>query len=369
MVTGPEQPLLPEPLLPEPLLPEPLLMVDDLTVGIRSDRGVFNAVEAVSFSLAEGETLGLVGESGCGKSITALALMGLLPHPVARITQGRIGFDGAELTTLPDKARRRLRGDRLGMIFQEPMTSLNPVYRIGDQLVEAYRAHRPASPSEAWQEAVTMLDLVGIPAAKERARAYPHELSGGMRQRVMIAMAIICQPKLLIADEPTTALDVSTQAQILELLASLRREIGMAVLMITHDLGVVAEVADRVVVMYAGRVVEQADVFSLFRAPRHPYTAALLRSIPRLDGPDEAAEGEAEDERLLVIEGTVASPTNRPSGCSFRDRCPGQQPRCAEAVPGLVELGQAHQARCFFPVSDPEASPAVDAASAGNGKK
>jgi oligopeptide/dipeptide ABC transporter ATP-binding protein len=318
-----------------------LLAVDGLTVGIRGDRGSFEAVEEVTFELAEGETLGLVGESGCGKSITALALMGLLPHPVARVTAGSILFEGTELTTLPERARRRLRGDRLAMIFQEPMTSLNPVYRIGDQLVEAYRAHRSGSQGAAWKEAVTMLDMVGIPAARERARAYPHELSGGMRQRAMIAMALICRPKLLIADEPTTALDVSTQAQILELLASLRREIGMAVLMITHDLGVVAEVADRVAVMYAGRVVEQSDVFRLFRSPRHPYTAALLRSIPRLEG--------EEDERLLAIEGSVASPLDRPSGCSFRDRCPRQRPRCAEAVPPLTELGKDHEARCFFP--------------------
>jgi oligopeptide/dipeptide ABC transporter ATP-binding protein len=236
---------------------------------------------------------------------------------------------------------RHMRGDQLGMIFQEPMTSLNPVYKVGDQLVEALREHRPVGRGEAWREAVDMLDIVGIPAARDRASAYPHELSGGMRQRVMIAMALICRPKLLIADEPTTALDVSTQAQILDLLLSLKRDLGMAIMMITHDLGVVAEVADRVAVMYAGRIVETAGVFDLFRSPRHPYTDALLRSIPRLD---------SELDRLVAIEGTVASPLDRPSGCSFRDRCPRATNRCADAVPPLDTLTEGHQARCFFPV-------------------
>jgi oligopeptide/dipeptide ABC transporter ATP-binding protein len=319
-----------------------MLQVEDLTVGIRSDRGVFHAVEQVGFSVAEGEVLGLVGESGCGKSITALALMDLLPQPVARITGGRILLDGRDLATLSAKQRRRLRGDRLGMIFQEPMTSLNPVYRVGDQLVESLRAHRPQSQADAWRAAVEMLDRVGIPAAAQRARAYPHELSGGMRQRVMIAMALMCRPRLLIADEPTTALDVSIQAQILDLLMSLRRDFGMAILMITHDLGVIAEIADKVAVMYAGRIVEQADVFELFRAPRHPYSAALMRSIPRLDGADE---------RLITIDGTVAAPHQRPSGCSFRDRCPRAQQRCAQEVPALAELAEGHRARCFFPLS------------------
>jgi oligopeptide/dipeptide ABC transporter ATP-binding protein len=321
--------------------PTPLLVVEDLQVGIRSARGSFQAIEEVGFALGEGEVLGLVGESGCGKSITALAVMGLLPQPVARITAGHVWFDGIDLAALPDEQMRHMRGDRLGMIFQEPMTSLNPVYRVGDQLVEALREHRPLGRGEAWREAVAMLDMVSIAAARDRAHSYPHELSGGMRQRVMIAMALICRPKLLIADEPTTALDVSTQAQILDLLLSLKRELGMAILMITHDLGVVAEVADRVAVMYAGRIVETADVFELFRAPRHPYTDALLRSIPRLD---------SEQDRLVAIEGTVASPLDRPSGCSFRDRCPRARSRCADAVPPLDPLGPGHRARCFFPV-------------------
>jgi oligopeptide/dipeptide ABC transporter ATP-binding protein len=319
----------------------PLLLVEDLRVGIRSTRGAFDAIEEVGFALAEGEVLGLVGESGCGKSITALAVMGLLPQPVARIDAGSIWFDGTDLAALSNEQMRHIRGDRLGMIFQEPMTSLNPVYRVGDQLVEALREHRSLGRGDAWREAVDMLDLVGIPAARERARSYPHELSGGMRQRVMIAMALICRPKLLIADEPTTALDVSTQAQILDLMLSLKRELGMAIMMITHDLGVVAEVADRVAVMYAGRIVETADVFELFRSPRHPYTHALLGSIPRLD---------SEQGRLVAIEGTVASPLDRPSGCSFRDRCPRAQRRCAEAVPPLDALAPGHRARCFFPV-------------------
>jgi oligopeptide/dipeptide ABC transporter ATP-binding protein len=319
----------------------PLLAVDDLTVAIRSDRGSFCPIEEVSFTLAEGEVLGLVGESGCGKSMTALAIMGLLPQPVARVSGGRILFDGTDLVTLPEKQRRRLKGDRMGMIFQEPMTSLNPVYRIGDQLVEALLTHRRMTRDAAWSAGLEMLDHVGIPAARERMTAYPHELSGGMRQRVMIAMALICRPKLLIADEPTTALDVSTQAQILDLLMSLRQEIGMAILMITHDLGVIAEIADRVAVMYAGRVVENADVFRLFEAPRHPYTHALMRAIPRPD---------IEQERLVTIEGTVASPLSRPSGCSFRDRCWRAKPACAEAVPPLDELEPGHRARCLFPV-------------------
>jgi oligopeptide/dipeptide ABC transporter ATP-binding protein len=320
---------------------EPLLAVEDLQVGIRSARGTFQAIEEVGFTLAEGEVLGLVGESGCGKSITALAVMGLLPQPVARVTAGHVWFDGTDLAALSNEQMRHMRGDQLGMIFQEPMTSLNPVYKVGDQLVEALREHRPVGRGEAWREAVDMLDIVGIPAARDRASAYPHELSGGMRQRVMIAMALICRPKLLIADEPTTALDVSTQAQILDLLLSLKRDLGMAIMMITHDLGVVAEVADRVAVMYAGRIVETAGVFDLFRSPRHPYTDALLRSIPRLD---------SELDRLVAIEGTVASPLDRPSGCSFRDRCARATNRCADAVPPLDTLTEGHQARCFFPV-------------------
>jgi oligopeptide/dipeptide ABC transporter ATP-binding protein len=320
---------------------KPLLAVEDLQVGIRSARGTFQAIEEVGFTLAEGEVLGLVGESGCGKSITAPAVMGLLPQPVARVTAGHVWFDGTDLAALSNEQMRHMRGDQLGMIFQEPMTSLNPVYKVGDQLVEALREHRPVGRGEAWREAVDMLDIVGIPAARDRASAYPHELSGGMRQRVMIAMALICRPKLLIADEPTTALDVSTQAQILDLLLSLKRDLGMAIMMITHDLGVVAEVADRVAVMYAGRIVETAGVFDLFRSPRHPYTDALLRSIPRLD---------SELDRLVAIEGTVASPLDRPSGCSFRDRCPRATNRCADAVPPLDTLTEGHQARCFFPV-------------------
>ncbi len=319
-----------------------LLEVRDLTVGIRTEQGVFHAIEEIGFTLREGEALGLVGESGCGKSITALALMGLLPQPAARVLGGQILLDGTDLAHLAEHERRALRGDRMGMIFQAPMTSLNPVHRVGAQLVEALRAHRPHGRADAWREAVRMLDMVGIPSAEQRARAYPHELSGGMRQRVMIAMALICRPRLLIADEPTTALDVSIQAQILELLLSLQDELGMAVLMITHDLGVVAEMVDSVVVMYAGQVVERADVHTLFRAPRHPYTSALLRSVPRLD----------EDiDRLLSIEGLVAAPHLRPAGCSFHERCPARRERCAREVPRLecAPEADAHLARCFYP--------------------
>ena len=331
--------------------PATLLTVNNLTVAIHSEQGRFNALEEVSFTLKEGEVLGLVGESGCGKSMTALALMGLLPYPVARLTQGQIELQELQLTQLSERARRKLCGDRLGMIFQEPMTSLNPVYRVGDQLVEALRAHRTITRSAAWREAVEMLDRVGIPAASERAQAYPHELSGGMRQRVMIGMALICRPKLLIADEPTTALDVSTQAQILDLLLTLRDELGMAILMITHDLGVIAEVADRVAVMYAGRVVETAEALVLFHTPRHPYSAALLRSIPRID--TEGSDQLTTRQHLPTIEGVVAAPLERPSGCSFRDRCAQAQPQCGAAIPPLetIESGQSnHQVRCFFPV-------------------
>ena len=318
----------------------PLLELEELSVGIRSDRGVFSAVEGLSLSINKGEVLGLVGESGCGKSITALAIMGLLAAPAVRVTGGRIRFASQDLLALSDDQRRHLRGDRIGMIFQEPMTSLNPVYTVGDQLVEALRTHRAVARSQAWREAVAMLDKVGIPAAASRAQNYPHELSGGMRQRVMIAMALMCGPELLIADEPTTALDVSTEAQLLDLLLSLRRDFGMAILMITHDLGVVAEMADKVAVMYAGRLVESAPVGELFRAPAHPYTRALLGSMPRLD---------IETDRLVAIEGTVSPPHARPSGCSFRDRCPKAQPRCADHVPGLDRLAADHEVRCFFP--------------------
>jgi oligopeptide/dipeptide ABC transporter ATP-binding protein len=318
----------------------PVLELENLTVGIRSDRGVFSAVEGLSLSINKGEVLGLVGESGCGKSITALAIMGLLAAPAVRVTDGHIRFAGQDLLALSEDQRRRLRGDRIGMIFQEPMTSLNPVYTVGDQLIEALRAHRPVSRTQAWREAVVMLDKVGIPAAASRAQNYPHELSGGMRQRVMIAMALMCGPELLIADEPTTALDVSTEAQLLDLLLALRRDLGMAILMITHDLGVVAEMADNVAVMYAGRLVESAPVGELFRAPAHPYTRALLGSMPRLD---------VETDRLVAIEGSVSPLHARPSGCSFRDRCPKAQSRCAEHVPGLDRLAAGHEVRCFFP--------------------
>ena len=327
-----------------------LLEVRGLRTLFASERGEVRAVDGIDFTLERGRTLGIVGESGCGKSVTALSIMGLVPQPPGRIAAGEVRFEGEDLLKASPQRLRDLRGDQLSMIFQEPMTSLNPVYRVGDQLVEALREHRPLGRGEAWREAVAMLDMVGIPAARDRANAYPHELSGGMRQRVMIAMALICRPRLLIADEPTTALDVSTQAQILDLLLSLKRELGMAILMITHDLGVVAEVADRVAVMYAGRIVETADVFELFRSPRHPYTDALMRSIPRLDG---------EQDRLVAIEGTVASPLDRPSGCSFRDRCPRARPRCADAVPPLDPLGPGHRARCYFPVeaNAPETEP------------
>ncbi|MCB1714720.1 MAG: ABC transporter ATP-binding protein [Candidatus Competibacteraceae bacterium] len=310
----------------------PLLRVDDLTVGIRAGRGTFNAIENVSFSLAEGEVLGLVGESGCGKSMTALALMGLLPQPVARVQGGSMLFDGLDLTTLSEHARRRLCGDRLGMIFQEPMTSLNPVYRVGDQLVEAVRAHRSISRAAAWREAVEMLDKVGIPAPEQRARAYPHELSGGMRQRVMIAIALSSNPRIIIADEPTTALDVSIQAQIIALLKRLCREHGTAVMLVTHDMGVIAETADRVAVMYAGRIAEIGPVLDVTRRPQHPYTSGLMGSIPSLRHSVET---------LVQIDGSMPRLDAMPPGCAFHPRCPEAGPRCSRERPAMQHITAA----------------------------
>ena len=329
----------------------PLLAVTHLRTHFCTDAGVVKAVEDVSFSLEAGETLALVGESGSGKSVTSLSIMGLVPDPPGRIVGGAIEFqtrDGSivDLAQLPAKAMRRLRGRDLAMIFQEPMTSLNPVLRVGDQIAEAVAIHLRLGRAPARQRALQMLELVEIPAARERFAEYPHQLSGGMRQRVMIAMALACDPRLLIADEPTTALDVTIQAQILALLDKLRRDIGLAVLFITHNLGVVAEIADRVVVMYNGRVVEEGDVGGLFAAPRHPYTRDLLACLPRraLDDPGASTGGRR---RLHAIPGQAASPTDLLPGCAFAPRCALAEPACTSAVPPLADLPAGRRSRCL----------------------
>ena len=310
-----------------------LLSVSDLTIAF----GGMPVVEEMSFTLDAGEVLGIVGESGSGKSMTALALMRLIPPP-GRVTQGRISFDGIDVLAQPEKAMQDLRGRALSMIFQEPMSSLNPVFTIGEQIEETLRVHERFDRAAARRRAVELLELVEIPAAARRLGDYPHQLSGGMRQRVMIAIALACRPKVLIADEPTTALDVTIQAQILDLLRGLRRELGMAVIMITHDLGVVAEFADRVMVMYAGRVVETAPAATLFASPRHPYTEGLLASIPRLDGPIA---------RLNAISGMVPSPHAMPPGCRFAPRCPHARPACDERLPATMALAADHRAACI----------------------
>ena len=315
----------------------PLLTVENLS--IRFGNAPANTVDGVSFAVDRGETLCIVGESGCGKSISALALMGLLPMPPAEIASGRICFDRRDLLTLPAKTRADLRGDRMAMIFQEPMTSLNPAFRIGDQIAEGVLRHRKISPSEARQKALDMLDRVKIPAAADRLDDYPHQLSGGMRQRVMIAMALANDPDLLIADEPTTALDVTIQAQILDLMKTLQRETGTALVMITHDLGVVAEIADQVAVMYAGRIVEQGPVRAIFNDPQHPYTIGLMSSLPSL-GQDRS--------RLTTISGLVPTIGTMPSGCRFAPRCPFTAGICETEAPGLTRLSDTHFTACHL---------------------
>ncbi|MCP5155282.1 MAG: ABC transporter ATP-binding protein [Ectothiorhodospiraceae bacterium] len=315
-----------------------LLEVNGLSTHFRSSEGVFRAVDDVSFDVRRGETLGIVGESGCGKSVTSLSIMGLVPSPPGVIAGGSIRFGGRDLLRLSSREMRRLRGSEISMIFQEPMTSLNPVYTIGDQIVEGILMHEPVGRRAAWDRAVEMLHQVGIPSPAERARDYPHQLSGGMRQRAMIAIALACRPKLLIADEPTTALDVTIQAQILDLLRELQQVTGTAIILITHDLGVVAELAHRVVVMYAGRIVEEAPVRALFSDPQHPYTLGLLGSVPKMH---------VEEERLAIIEGTVPNPYAMPPGCKFNPRCPFADDRCRREPPSLAEAGDGHRAACW----------------------
>ncbi|WP_367617339.1 ABC transporter ATP-binding protein [Plastoroseomonas hellenica] len=315
-----------------------LLEVQDLTTAFMTGRGEVNAVEDVSFSLNEGEILGIVGESGSGKSVTALSIMGLLPSPPARIAAGQVRFAGQTLTGLSERQMQPIRGPGIGMIFQEPMTSLNPVFSIGDQIMETIRAHERLPQAQLRARAVAMLDKVGIPAAARRLDDYPHQMSGGQRQRVMIAMALACRPRLLIADEPTTALDVTIQAQILDLLMDLRDEFGMAIIIITHNMGVIAETADRVLVMYAGRVIEEAPAARIFDHPRHPYTRGLLECVPSL------TEDRA---RLVAIPGTLPEPARRPAGCRFAPRCAHAEPSCTQAVPALESLEPSHTAACF----------------------
>ena len=314
-----------------------LLEVRNLRTHFHTDRGLFRAVDGIDFTVERGRTVGLVGESGCGKSVTSLSVMGLVARPGV-VAADAVRFDGRDLLGLSADERRKLRGGQMSMIFQEPMTSLNPVHTIGRQIVEAILAHTSLSPAAARARAVEMLELVRIPSAAERFDDFPHRLSGGMRQRVMIAMALSCEPSLLIADEPTTALDVTIQAQILDLLQDLQRRLGMAILIITHDLGVIAELADDVIVMYAGRIVESAPVDALFADPQHPYTIGLLGSIPRLD---------VERERLATIEGTVPSPDRQPKGCRFAPRCPFADARCHGEPPPLRDLGPGHRVACW----------------------
>jgi oligopeptide/dipeptide ABC transporter ATP-binding protein len=317
-----------------------LLRVDDLHVEFESEAGGITAVDGLSIRMERGETLALVGESGSGKSVTALALMGLLPRPNARVTGGAIHFDGKDLSSYSDSQMRQLRGRDIGMVFQEPMTSLNPVLTVGAQISEKLRMHAGLTPAQANGRTVELLDLVRIPEPRQRARHFPHQMSGGMRQRVMIAMALACGPKLLIADEPTTALDVTIQAQILDLLRSLKSEFGMAILFITHDLGVVAEMADNVVVMYAGRAVEQATVHAIFASPRMPYTRALLRCIPRVDRTGTTRQ------RLQGISGNVPNAMDLLPGCAFHPRCSEGEAPCAAAIPELEDIGDGHLVRC-----------------------
>ncbi len=332
---------------------EPMLSIENLVTAFETDDGRVTAVDDVSISMEEGKTLGVVGESGCGKSVTALSILRLIPNPPGRILGGRIMYRGENLLAKSEEKMRGIRGKKISMIFQEPMTSLNPVFTIGDQIGETVRLHEGVSKRIARAKATEMLDLVGIPDPAERVDTYPHQLSGGMRQRVMIAMALACDPDLLIADEPTTALDVTIQAQILDLLKKLQEERGMAVMLITHDLGVVAETCSDVVVMYAGKVIERAGVAEIFETPRHPYTSGLLASIPGRHarsrrGADPGAESSRSmgRTRLPAIPGTVPSLLDLPGGCRFRTRCQEEVPECAAGEPRLSEWTRGHHVAC-----------------------
>ena len=321
-----------------------LIQVKNLQTSFFTPEGEVRAIDGVSFEIAEGKTLGLVGESGCGKSVTSLSIMRLIPSPPGKIVGGEIIYRGRDLLKLNKEEMRKIRGNEISMIFQEPMTSLNPVFTVGNQIGEAIRLHQGLGKKETRQKTIEMLRLVKIADPESRVDAYPHQLSGGMRQRVMIAMALSCNPSLLIADEPTTALDVTIQAQILELMKELQQKFGMALLLITHDLGVVAEQANEVAIMYAGKIVERATVQAIFAQPFHPYTVGLLNSLPGVRGKKK--------KRLAAIPGVVPNPLHLPSGCRFRDRCSKAQGVCADAEPSLVEKEPGHFVACYFPETE-----------------
>ncbi|SES40240.1 ABC transporter ATP-binding protein [Salipaludibacillus aurantiacus] len=318
--------------------PKTIIDVNELQTSFFTSKGEVKAVDGVSFDVPSGKTLGIVGESGSGKSITSLSIMRLLEDP-GKIKGGKITFQGEDLLSKSESEMRRIRGNRISMIFQEPMTSLNPVFTIGDQIAESYMIHEGLSKKEALKKSLGMLELVGIPSPKDRLKAYPHELSGGMRQRAMIAIALACNPELLIADEPTTALDVTIQAQILRLINNLQEELGMSMMLITHDLGVVAETCDYVAVMYAGKIVEYADVETLFKSPKHPYTVGLLKSLPRHD---------IDQDELEVIKGMVPRPDQLPQGCRFAPRCPFARDLCRDHLPALDNIDDKNQVRCWI---------------------
>ncbi|MGY4690592.1 ABC transporter ATP-binding protein [Salibacterium sp. K-3] len=315
-----------------------VLQIDDLQTSFFMDGGEIKAVDGVSLQVPKGKTVGIVGESGSGKSITSMSIMRLIRTP-GRIKNGSIQLQGEDLLQKTEKDMQKIRGNKISMIFQEPMTSLNPVYTVGQQISEVFRIHQGLSKKDALNKSVDMLKLVGIPSPEERVKQYPHELSGGMRQRVMIAIALACNPELLIADEPTTALDVTIQAQILELMRNLQQELGMSVILITHDLGVVAETCDYVAVMYAGKIVEYADVQTLFKSPKHPYTVGLMQSLPRHD---------MDQDELNVIEGNVPKPDEMPEGCRFAPRCPFASDICTKELPDLMETEDGNQVRCWI---------------------
>ena len=318
-----------------------LLTVKELCVDFKTQKGLVRAVDHISFSIKEGETLGIVGESGCGKSVTSLAILGLIPRPPGFISHGNIQFNGSELVGLSESEYRKIRGSQISMIFQEPMTALNPVFRVGNQMRDVFLTHKKLNESEIRKQSIEILASVGIPSPEKRIDEYPHQLSGGMRQRVMIAMALICRPKLLIADEPTTALDVTTQAQVMEEIKKLQNAYQMALILVTHDLGVIAETCERVVVMYCGKIVEIATTKDLFKNPKHPYTKGLLESIPLIR--------KNKIEKLPVIKGMVPDLLNLPQGCRFEARCPKAQVRCQSAHPDFITHGEHSKVACYDP--------------------
>lgn len=319
----------------------PLLRINDLKTYFYTDMGIVKAVDGVSFSMNDKDTLGILGESGCGKSVTALSIMRLIPSPPGKIEFGEIVFEGKNVLSLPKTEMRKIRGNRISMIFQEPMTSLNPVFRIGDQIAEAIRLHQGFSRREAYDRSVEILRLVGMPSPEKRIRDFPHQMSGGMRQRVMIAIAVSCRPKLMIADEPTTALDVTIQAQILNLMQKLKEETSASIILITHDMGIIAEMAQNVIVMYAGKIMESSTAEDLFENACHPYTERLFKSVPRLDMTQKK-------KKLSVIPGIVPSLLNPPRGCKFNDRCHKSLPKCSEEEPPLFEVTPQHLSRCWL---------------------